>query len=110
MKRISSRNLRPSRQNHPIHSSKESGDGDSSTDSSDEDNESAPDEEPADENEVTSAVKDKVAEAESEEEPLVDDGEDLGSGDSSAKEALMKKLSSITKSLEDAKNAVLKSL
>ena len=86
------------------------GDGDSSTDSSDEDNESAPDEEPADENEVTSAVKDKVAEAESEEEPLVDDGEDLGGGDSSAKEALMKKLSSITKSLEDAKNAVLKSL
>lgn len=82
------------------------GDGDSS----DEDNEPAPDEEPADENEVTSAVKDKVAEAESEEEPLVDDGEDLGSGDSSAKEALMKKLSSITKSLEDAKNAVLKSL
>jgi len=52
----------------------------------------------------------EVAEAESEEEPLVDDGEDLGGGDSSAKEALMKKLSSITKSLEDAKNAVLKSL
>lgn len=65
---------------------------------------------PADENEVTSAVKDKVAEAEPDDEPMDDEsGDDLG-GSSSAKEALMKKLSSITKSLEDAKNAVLKSM
>ena len=65
---------------------------------------------PADENEVTSAVKDKVAEAEPGDEPMDDEsGDDLG-GSSSAKEALMKKLSSITKSLEDAKNAVLKSM
>lgn len=73
--------------------------------------ESGSTEETPDENDVTSAVKDKVAEAESEEDPPTDDGsdEDMG-GSSSAKEELMKKLSSITKSLEDAKNAVLKSL
>lgn len=86
-----------------------SGGDDAGNDSTDEpaadDNNS-----PADENEVTSAVKDKVAEAEPDDEPMDDEsGDDLG-GSSSAKEALMKKLSSITKSLEDAKNAVLKSM
>lgn len=86
-----------------------SGDGDAAgNDSTDEP--AADDNPPADENEVTSAVKDKVAEAEPDDEPMDDEsGDDLG-GSSSAKEALMKKLSSITKSLEDAKNAVLKSM
>ena len=85
-----------------------SGGDDSGNDSTDEP--AADDNPPADENEVTSAVKDKVAEAEPDDEPMDDEsGDDLG-GSSSAKEALMKKLSSITKSLEDAKNAVLKSM
>lgn len=85
-----------------------SGGDDSGNDSTDEP--AADDNPPADENEVTSAVKDKVAEAEPDDEPVDDEaGDDLG-GSSSAKEALMKKLSSITKSLEDAKNAVLKSM
>ena len=85
-----------------------SGGDDSGNDSTDEP--AADDNPPADENEVTSAVKDKVAEAEPGDEPMDDEsGDDLG-GSSSAKEALMKKLSSITKSLEDAKNAVLKSM
>ena len=85
-----------------------SGGDDAGNDSTDEP--AADDNPPADENEVTSAVKDKVAEAEPDDEPMDDEsGDDLG-GSSSAKEALMKKLSSITKSLEDAKNAVLKSM
>lgn len=80
------------------------------SESSDDGEPAADDNPPADENEVTSAVKDKVAEAEPDDEPMDDEsGDDLG-GSSSAKEALMKKLSSITKSLEDAKNAVLKSM
>ena len=85
-----------------------SGGDDAANDSADEP--AVDDNSPADENEVTSAVKDKVAEAEPDDEPIDDgSGEDMG-GSSSAKEELMKKLSSITKSLEDAKNAVLKSM
>ena len=52
----------------------------------------------APENDVTAAVKDKVAEAEAP-VPNGDDG----------KEELMKKLSSITKSIEDAKSVVMRS-
>lgn len=54
--------------------------------------------EAAPENDVTAAVKDKVAEAEAP-TPTVDTG----------KEELMKKLSSITKSIEDAKSVVMRS-
>ena len=52
-------------------------------------------------NEVTAAVKDKVAEADS---PAFD------GNDSDAKEDLMKKLSNITKNLEDAKRAVMSAI
>ena len=86
-------------------------DNNSSTEENDDTNEASDDTASKEENDVTSAVKDKVAEVDGEDEPR-DDGsdDDLGGGASSAKEELMKKLSSITKSLEDAKNAVLKSL
>lgn len=55
------------------------------------------------ENEVTAAVKDKVAEADA--PPVDGDGETGG-----AKDELLKKLGSITKSLEDAKRAVMNSV
>lgn len=53
------------------------------------------------ESEVTAAVKDKVAEVETPTD---------GAGGVNGKEELLKKLGSITKSLEDAKNAVMKSI
>lgn len=53
------------------------------------------------ENEVTSAVRDKVAEADVAEE---------GEVKSTSKEDLLKKLGSITKSLEDAKRAVMNTI
>lgn len=61
----------------------------------------------SEENDVTSAVKDKVAEADTPEENI-----EIGDNDvsSNSKEDIMKKLSSITKSLEDAKNAIMKSI
>lgn len=59
----------------------------------------APAEEPKEDNEVTAAVKDKVAEMDASVE-----GEN-GGGD--AKEKLMNKLSSITKTLEDTKKIVM---
>lgn len=74
-----------------------------------EDQKDAPvDEEPADEesgeeSEVTSAVKDKVAEAELDEEPS-------SNSSTVSKEDLLKKLGSITKSLEDAKKAVMSAI
>jgi len=58
-------------------------------------------EEGSSDNAVTAAVKDKVAEADS---PAYDGNSD------NAKEELMKKLSSITKSLEDAKRAVMSAI
>ena len=64
------------------------------------------------ENEVTAAVKDKVTEAEEDvpEESGSDQLNSDASGIASTKEELLKKLSSITKSLEDAKSAVLKAM
>lgn len=63
--------------------------------------EPAPAEEPPADNDVTAAVKDKVAEADA---PAYD-------GDSeTTKEELMKKLSNITKNLEDAKRAVMSAI
>jgi hypothetical protein len=60
----------------------------------------AEDDTPAEgESEVTAAVKDKVAEA--------DTAIDGGGGASGGKEALLKKLGSLTKGLEDAKKAVM---
>lgn len=56
------------------------------------------------ENDVTAAVRDKVAEAD---EPMEDTTGGTGSG---AKDELLKKLGSITKSLEDAKKAVMQSM
>lgn len=61
-------------------------------------------EEPAaEESEVTSAVRDKVAEVES-------DAPASDSGGTASKEDLLKKLGNITKSLEDAKKAVMNTL
>ena len=69
-----------------------------STDSVDSDTTSdAPADTPA-ENEVTAAVRDKVAEADSGNEPTT------------SKDELLKKLGNITKSLEDAKRAVMNSI
>jgi len=55
---------------------------------------------PADENSVTAAVKDKVDEITS----------DTGDNEASSKDDLLKKLGNITKSLEDAKKAVMNTL
>lgn len=69
------------------------------------------------ENGVTSAVRDKVNEAEGNtedvpmDEPLPDEGIDDGAiGGSDSKEDILKKLNNLTKSLEDAKNAVIQKL
>lgn len=82
--------------------------------------EGTPDEGMSDEgeNDVTSAVRDKVAEADSEggsEEPAEADldslGADIGGAEGSgSKDEIFKKLSSLTKSLEDAKAAVIKTM
>lgn len=68
---------------------------------SSEDAGTAPDE--GQENEVTSAVKDKVEEITSDDAPSADD-------QNNANEILMKKLSALTKSIEDAKALVLKGI
>lgn len=57
----------------------------------------------AEESEVTSAVRDKVAEVES-------DAPTSDGGDTASKDELLKKLGNITKSLEDAKKAVMNTL
>lgn len=75
--------------------------GDDSTKEPDEDLGNTP-EDTGEENEVTSAVRDKVSEAD---EPI-DDSIDKPNG----KEELLKKLGSITKSLEDAKRAVMNTI
>jgi hypothetical protein len=84
--------------------------GDGSSDDS-----GTPDEGMSDEGEngVTSAVRDKVAEADTGDEGLedMDDSSDFSSdGGSGSKDEIFKKLSNLTKSLEDAKAAVIKSM
>lgn len=75
--------------------------------------EEAPVEEPVEgeKSAVTAAVEDKVAESEAEEETFTDDiGEADMSGGSESKMDILKKLSNITKSIEDAKKAVMNSM
>ena len=75
---------------------------DTSTETDSTSTEEVPADEPAaEDNTVTAAVKDKVAEVETDTSNEVP---------GASKEELMKKLSNITKNLEDAKNAIMKSI
>ena len=73
------------------------------------DTEEKPDEEtPPDDNLVTQAVKDKVAELEGPtDEPMSDGNTDAPTSSAATKDAIFKKLSKLTKDIEDAKSQLI---
>lgn len=89
-----------------------SSEGASNTSDNKDDN-TAPDagleEQPVEENPVTSAVKDKVAEADATTEPDTNISEDNNS-EKNVNDEIFKRLSNLTKNIEDAKKLVLDSL
>lgn len=85
-------------------------DSDTNNDNKDEKNtEDKPDEEtPPDDNLVTQAVKDKVAELEvPTDEPMSDGNTDAPTSSAATKDAIFKKLSKLTKDIEDAKSQLI---
>lgn len=84
-------------------------DGEEKNDSGD-DSKKTDEDTPPDDNLVTQAVKDKVAESEEDISSGVEDGDAVsGSGDD-VKDKLLKKLSSLSKNIEDTKRQIIDSL